>query len=1292
MKNKTSNNKEAESQKGNKSIIDKTMYSNLLDALDILHIESILDNVEKIKNPKISGTKTLVYTASTNWFTELPDYIKRYHNISENISLLSERAGSIKSYFTDFPWDVLEKAGKFLDFTFRNDLSSNHEVYNSYFIQDLEELKIRLQQIIKITEQKNPEIKQILSPGASLSLKEMILKEKCKEQKPLSTKANITNLSNEQDKKEPGLKFQQENAKPSGLANIRKITEPVLDKEKQEEILKLIPAAGICNPLDYQGKTALLGITIMIGEIGKNVSEQTKDKNKDLGLHILKEFRDKIHKFLDYTPNAKHLFAYLNTVDSNAIFVDLQKFLTTILKSKIESLNISLSSIEDSKPFNLSNPLPAINQSSLTLDKDKIDRVLKIIIQALPKYCRSDKEIQIKLDICKDFLSGDLPLPLPLTIPSKDYPLQNLFYLIFKEQLADFKDLYGALNKNHDSRAERSSKREKPKIDLAKQDIDFLNKLETDKNYLYIESERAPKTDSKIKCLEEIEEAITITSKVPVAATIKQKKEKIINDDKNETSKKEIKYIKDQVELLTRTLETIHISTDNIIKSANGDYQSIRQACENKQFHYSHLFHLIVIGQCIQNIIGKENFLKHASAELLIEFEFLKWARNGLMHNKTISEVGSVFKYFNNDLLNLQIKESGARAYDTDFYLKHLKPKIDTTIKNIETLSLPLAEESINSYYQSLLLKQLENAYIRNDSTAEKLILKMLGEAPQSTEWYAPHAQAMKLLNKSMLLDLAQFYHNKQKIIEIAKIHLITIKGFFGNIINYGTSRLEDNSGILVECNGSDIDLAFFKKELTQILNHRLLIITEKHLSEYPNSKELCGDEAKDNQSFESIIRENSFDRTMKAIALHLAIEANSKVEEIEKLELKNCNLNLIYKGYTPLQRAYSGYTKNEQTLKLLINLGADVNIKDKHGDTLAHYAVEEDNVELLKLLQVHGANFNIEGQGHLTPFDLTGYFPVGQCSNAYKFFLSLSDKISLEKRILQAVKNQDIVNLKKYLKLEKAEECLNKEIDDELIFNTACGVGNLEIIHLLFAAGCHANLSNSEGKTALHDACYADNIKDNETAQRIEVLRYLIEERALDVNALSEHEDTPLSESIWSRNATIVKYLLDKGASPNLGGFNSPLLTLINSKNVDEGHLSIIKLLLDCDADLFITDKHVGNCLHLACERGHLNVVQLLLSHAKKTALLDELLKPTPNECWVCKGMTPYEIALKYKHSEITTLLTLGTLSDEVNNNQISSISLDISSILLSNNDGDNLQQIIGETVIQNNDQSSLL
>jgi ankyrin repeat protein len=101
-----------------------------------------------------------------------------------------------------------------------------------------------------------------------------------------------------------------------------------------------------------------------------------------------------------------------------------------------------------------------------------------------------------------------------------------------------------------------------------------------------------------------------------------------------------------------------------------------------------------------------------------------------------------------------------------------------------------------------------------------------------------------------------------------------------------------------------------------------------------------------------------SFDQLITAIQ-------KNNIDLIRTL-INNDNVNLHKNGTTPLHHASS--IGNTEVVKLLIEKGADINVKNNFGSTPLHYASNEGNTEVVKLLIDNGADINVKDRADTTP------------------------------------------------------------------------------------------------------------------------------------------------------------------------------------------------------------------------------------------------------------------------------------------------------------------------------------
>ncbi|CAG9862077.1 unnamed protein product [Phyllotreta striolata] len=210
-------------------------------------------------------------------------------------------------------------------------------------------------------------------------------------------------------------------------------------------------------------------------------------------------------------------------------------------------------------------------------------------------------------------------------------------------------------------------------------------------------------------------------------------------------------------------------------------------------------------------------------------------------------------------------------------------------------------------------------------------------------------------------------------------------------------------------------------------------------------------------------------------------------------------------------------------------------------------------------------------------------------------------------------------------------------------VFLAACAAGDKKEVLELLHKGADINTANVDGLTALHQACIDDNL---------DMVEFLVENRA-DVNRGDNEGWTPLHATASCGFLSIAKYLVEKGA--NVAAVNndgqlaidiaecqkmeellkeeidargidceaarneeetlmlrdakdwlatkSPLVNSSQSKNgvtalhvaCAKGYTEVIKILLQCGADIDAQDNEGWTALHAAAHWGHKEVCQIL-------------------------------------------------------------------------------------------------
>ena len=189
-----------------------------------------------------------------------------------------------------------------------------------------------------------------------------------------------------------------------------------------------------------------------------------------------------------------------------------------------------------------------------------------------------------------------------------------------------------------------------------------------------------------------------------------------------------------------------------------------------------------------------------------------------------------------------------------------------------------------------------------------------------------------------------------------------------------------------------------------------------------------------------------------------------------------------------PLEQAIQNDNLNQ--LRLLLDLGHDINQIDDQGDTLLHLAVEYNCKKIVELLIANGADVSANGSWG-TP-------------------LHLAAEQNLPEMVMLLIKHGADINIK------------NDLLDIPL--HAAVEGDSKVIIGMLVAQGAHLNTKNIFGETPLHKAIEWESW---------EATNALITD-GVDLNA-KLHGETSLSIASGISYIKLIDLLISKGADPTL-------------------------------------------------------------------------------------------------------------------------------------------------------------
>ena len=287
----------------------------------------------------------------------------------------------------------------------------------------------------------------------------------------------------------------------------------------------------------------------------------------------------------------------------------------------------------------------------------------------------------------------------------------------------------------------------------------------------------------------------------------------------------------------------------------------------------------------------------------------------------------------------------------------------------------------------------------------------------------------------------------------------------------------------------------------------------------------------------------------------------------------------------------------NLADVKQLISDGADVNARDKYGNTPLIYAAAYGYLDLVKYLVSKGADVNVKGNRGNTPLIFAagnGYLEI------VKFLVSKGADVNVrgwmgQTPLYYAVKG-GYFEIVKYL--------ISKGADvDAAALLCAVDEGYLPIVKYLVSEGANVNARDHIGETPLHYVTEKRHVSKND----LEIVEYLVSHGA-DVNAKNDFGITPLHYAVKNGHLDIVKYLISKGADVNAkaksgSGKKTPL-----HYAAAKGYLEIVKLLVNNGADIDAKDGFGQTPLFYAAKNQHLEIIKYLISKGADIDIKDEL------------------------------------------------------------------------------------
>jgi ankyrin repeat protein len=311
----------------------------------------------------------------------------------------------------------------------------------------------------------------------------------------------------------------------------------------------------------------------------------------------------------------------------------------------------------------------------------------------------------------------------------------------------------------------------------------------------------------------------------------------------------------------------------------------------------------------------------------------------------------------------------------------------------------------------------------------------------------------------------------------------------------------------------------------------------------------------------------------------------------------------------------FSAATKGQgYKIHYLLDRGADINVQDRHGESLLHHlAFSGENFDTLKLLVEKGIDLELKDNAGETALD----YAIGKRHEKIINYLQERgargdvSKVRDEIALFKALEAGDIDGVRAYIRNGRDVNIKNNDKNTPL--HIALENNYDAIVKLLLEEGADIHTrDNFDNSPILLAAANGDlEFVKEDTASVLNEIVFFKALEAGDIDAVRtyirnggnvniEHKDkdASLHIALVNNHDAIVKLLLEEGADIHPRDYfdHSPILSA-----AARGKLELVKLLLDRGADIddYSTDSQEGGTVLMqACIFGHPEVAKFLLEN----------------------------------------------------------------------------------------------
>nr|VZI28361.1 unnamed protein product [Spirometra erinaceieuropaei] len=282
-----------------------------------------------------------------------------------------------------------------------------------------------------------------------------------------------------------------------------------------------------------------------------------------------------------------------------------------------------------------------------------------------------------------------------------------------------------------------------------------------------------------------------------------------------------------------------------------------------------------------------------------------------------------------------------------------------------------------------------------------------------------------------------------------------------------------------------------------------------------------------------------------------------------------------------------ASYKGHADMVNFLLENGADHEHRTDEMHTPLMEAAMEGHVEVARLLLAHGANVNIPQDSFESPLTLAACGGHTELAHLLLGYEADIEEVNDEgyTPLMEAAREGHEETVALLLAAGADVNAKTDETQETALTLAACG-GFIEVCDMLLNSNADIEVGSAGCSTPLMEAAQEGHL---------ELVRRLLQ-RGANVNAMTATGDTALHYAAENGHVKVCKELLNWRAvfGALVEGCKTPLM-----KAARAGHLEVVQLFVEWGVPVNqTTSRNDATALSLACNGGHINVVEYLLKH----------------------------------------------------------------------------------------------